>query len=235
MVGLVVTPLVRARYRWIRVLHANLPLPAATVTTPLAGLPPLEIRIKGKAILPAATVTGVLIVVYILTIVGVGRNGMSIAAWIDSGAVGVCLIYVLTVLVRLVRQYLRWVLPDRPLFRVDDRGFFLARWKALIPWDLVTEIRIYAAPPTRKSGSLAAFMLADTEATQRAIPARGLRRMMARSARVAGTPLAFTGRVLDTPASQIAEAAAAASGLPLRRYPRWSDAPQAFAPPSAGS
>jgi hypothetical protein len=133
-----------------------------------------------------------------------------------TAAVGVPAIVALAVL------WVRWVLPGRPVMRLDGAGLRIPFLGCDLPWSSIAEIRLYPMRFARRDGRPAvvvAFVPRDPAALLGALPVRvARRRRLEKSLRVYGTPLSVADAVATHSGEQLAAAASAHTGLPIRRY-----------------
>lgn len=126
------------------------------------------------------------------------------------------------VIVALAVLWVRWVLPGRPVMGLDGAGLRIPFLGCDLPWSSVAEIRLYPMRFARRDGrraAVVAFVPRDPAALLGALPARAARRRrLEKSLRVYGTPLSLADAVATHSGEQLAAAASAHTGLPIRRY-----------------
>jgi hypothetical protein len=116
-------------------------------------------------------------------------------------------------------QWLRWVLPRRPVLVLDGTGVNI-RNTLSAPWAAVTEIRVHPLRGTNRpnpANRVVVFVCADPEVPLARLT--GLRRKGARRALTYyGSPLAVAGRALDHTVEEIVAAATAFRPVPVRHF-----------------
>jgi hypothetical protein len=144
------------------------------------------------------------------------------SAWNPAVGLGVMVVFGLIVTVSVVLT-MRWSRPHLPALHLRADGLEVPSLEARVAWGEVAEIRVtpYRAP----AGGLGAggrnrvvvFVAADAQAMIARLRPRAARR--ARTCLKAyGGPLAFADVALEHSAEEIAAAASALSGLPVRRF-----------------
>jgi hypothetical protein len=110
-----------------------------------------------------------------------------------------------------------YVLPKRPMYVLDGESFFNTRPPIRVPWSSVTEIRVMPMHGQRNPArQVVTFVLLDDEiylarlSRMQALIARGNRKTYL-------SPFVIVDSTVDRSVTEIAEAAAALSGLPVVR------------------
>jgi hypothetical protein len=148
-----------------------------------------------------------------------GLSASDVTSWIPAMAGAV---FLLLLVPRLVVLQVRWVSPGRPVLVLDADGVHLPSIACDLPWDLLAEVRLIPMRNVRRQGKgamMVAFVPQNPSAVLNALPASGgLRTRMERSLRMHGTPLTVCDNTMDHEGEEIAAAAAAFTGVPVRRY-----------------
>ncbi|XVQ13784.1 hypothetical protein ACQP1W_14960 [Spirillospora sp. CA-255316] len=201
--------------------HAAPPAPASYGGVPGTPGTPGGARAAGQE-MPVRYDRAVLRRQYFL-LVGIAAVAVAAAsAWNPAVGLGVAVIFGLLVTVSVVLT-MRWSKPHLPALHLRADGFEVPSLDARVAWSEVAEIRVapYRAPAgglgARGRNRVVVFVAADAGAVIARLRPRAARR--ARTCLKAyGGPLAFADVALERSAEEIATAASALSGLPVRRF-----------------
>jgi hypothetical protein len=155
-----------------------------------------------------------------MVVILVGQ-GLSTGVTPEFGALcGFFAVFGLLLVVPQVVLLARWVLPGRPVVKLDAGGVHMPSIACDLPWDLLAEVRLVPVRYARRGGqgaTVIAFVPRDPAVLAAIAGSRG-RKRLARSLRVYGTPMSVSDGLIDHSAEQVAAAAAAFAARPVRRY-----------------
>jgi hypothetical protein len=208
--------MVRFRLGLLRMEQANAPaLLAAEAPAPPAGPPPLApapgerftAGIDHRKVLRAYVRSAALVVVLLVLALSSGDPVFSVPALflfiLNAGLLG--------------RGAVRWRRQRTAVVTLDATGLELPAHELTAGWAEITEIRIVSLRGDRHPARVVVFVPADPEALLGRIPARRLRAAR-RATGVYGSPVAIADPGLDRTGEEIAAAAVALAGLPVRRF-----------------
>jgi hypothetical protein len=164
----------------------------------------------------------VLVIVGLMLVILVGQ-GLSTGITPAFGALcGFFGVFVVLIVPRMVVLLVRWVLPGRPIVELDSDGVHMPSIACGLPWASLAEVRLIPMRYARRGdqgATVVAFVPRDPAAVLAAVAGGSRRRKrLERSLRVYGTPMSVSDNVIDHSGEQIAAAASAFAGVPVRRY-----------------
>jgi hypothetical protein len=194
--------------------------PPALAWPPPAADRDLSVRYDARRLRRRYAWTLVSVLAMALIVAGAALTGADpVTTGIVGGAFAIALLPVIAALAVLL---VRWVLPGRPVVGIDEAGLHVPLIGCDLPWSSIAEIRLYPMRFLRRDGRpsvVVAFVPRDPAALAGALPVSARRRRrLEKSARVYGTPLSVSDALITHSGEQLAAAASAHSGLPIRRY-----------------
>ncbi|MBO2452366.1 hypothetical protein J4573_35115 [Actinomadura barringtoniae] len=141
---------------------------------------------------------------------------LAVLFWYAAVAVAVLMVVVIARTVVVTRRHVR---PDLPMLVMDAEGVRIPAMRARLAWADLTEIRVkpFRAWLWGKDRHATVFVLADPEVLSSQLDPWWTRRTQL-STKAHGSPLAVADLSLDHTSEETASAAAALSGLPVRRF-----------------